>query len=109
MASIQYLQLLADRPQVLVARRDRELAILDGTVWLTVAGEQDIFLAAGERYRLSTRGKTLVEAVRGAARARVQPIECNQPTRWMALFRRLQATWRCRVSGTVPAVRAARF
>jgi hypothetical protein len=61
-----------DRPLRLDAARHGELCVESGIVWITsdvTAG--DLFLAAGERYRVPQDGVVLVEAVRGMADVRL--------------------------------------
>ena len=67
------LLLFPDRPLRLDAARHAELCVETGTVWITVSGMAgDLFLAAGERYRVPQDGMVLVEAVRGTAAARLE-------------------------------------
>ena len=61
-----------NRPQCLDAAHHAELLVESGTVWITVSGAaEDLFLSAGESYRVPRVGKVVVQAVRGAARVRV--------------------------------------
>jgi hypothetical protein len=62
------LLLQPNRPQRLDAVRDAVLRVESGIVWIT-AGDaaDDLFLAAGESYRVPRGGRVLVEAVRGEA------------------------------------------
>lgn len=60
-----------------------------GMVWITVAGESaDVFLAAGESYRIPGDGAVLVEGV-GSGRIMVNPELAKQSDRlcsWASLF-----------------------
>jgi hypothetical protein len=50
-------------------------AIDAGIVWITVGGVAgDVFLAAGERYRVPRRGRVLAEAMRGTASVRLETV-----------------------------------
>ncbi|MCM2308660.1 MAG: DUF2917 domain-containing protein [Sulfuritalea sp.] len=64
----EQLLLQPDRPLRVDAQRHRELRVESGTVWITAGGAAgDLFLAAGESYRVPRRGSVLIEAVRGTA------------------------------------------
>lgn len=72
MPARQTLLLHPDRPLRLDAARHAELCVETGTVWITASGVAgDLFLAAGERYRVPKDGVVLVEALRGAAEVRL--------------------------------------
>lgn len=72
MPARETLLLHPDRPLRLDAARHAELCVESGTVWITASGVAgDLFLAAGERYRVPKDGVVLVEAVRGAAEVRL--------------------------------------
>lgn len=74
MPARETLLLHPDRPLRLDAARHAELCVETGTVWITVSGVAgDLFLAAGERYRVPQDGVVLVEAVRGMAGVRLEP------------------------------------
>jgi hypothetical protein len=73
MSARETLLLHPDRPLRLDAARHVELRVESGIVWITsdlVAG--DLFLAAGERYRVPRAGRVLVEALRGTAGVRLE-------------------------------------
>lgn len=70
----QQLPLAQDTPVILSQARGVELCVLTGIVWITEAGEAgDVFLHAGERYRIRGKGLVVLEAVRDTAR-----IECSR-------------------------------
>ena len=80
MSARETLLLYPDRPLRLDAARHAELCVESGIVWITsdlAAG--DLFLAAGERYRVPRDGMVLVEAVRGVAEVRL--VACGR--RWI--------------------------
>lgn len=80
MPARETLLLHPDRPLRLDAARHAELCVETGTVWITVSGVAgDLFLAAGEHYRVPQDGAVLVEAVRGAAEVRL--VACRR--RWV--------------------------
>ncbi|MCX7149702.1 MAG: DUF2917 domain-containing protein [Rhodocyclales bacterium] len=73
MPTRETLLLHPDRPLRLDAARHAELRVESGTVWITASGVAgDLFLSAGESYRVPCEGKVLVEAVRGAAAVRLE-------------------------------------
>ncbi|MDP2825667.1 MAG: DUF2917 domain-containing protein [Sulfuritalea sp.] len=77
MPTRETLLLHPDRPLRLDAARHAELRVESGTVWITASGAAgDLFLAAGESYRVPREGRVLVEAVRGAAGVRL--LGCGQ-------------------------------
>jgi hypothetical protein len=80
------MQLQPDQPQALDAARTGEVRVVAGIVWLTVAGETtDIFLHAGDSYRLPGRGRIMVEAIHGPARLSLANAVPSEPTfvaRW---------------------------
>ncbi len=81
MPARQTLLLHPDRPLRLDAARHAELCVESGIVWITsdlAAG--DLFLAAGERYRVPQDGMVLVEALRGMAEVRL----VSYRQRWLA-------------------------
>lgn len=86
MPATSEMQLLPDQPQALAAARTVELRVAAGIVWLTVAGETtDFFLRAGDSYRLSGKGRVMVEAIHGPARiglANAVPSEPTFAARW---------------------------
>lgn len=62
------LLLFPDRPLRLDAARHAELCVESGIVWITAGrAAGDLFLGAGERYRVPKDGVVLVEALRGMA------------------------------------------
>lgn len=64
----EQLLLQPDRPLRVDAQRHRELRVESGTVWITAGGAAgDLFLSAGECYRVPRKARVLVEAVRGMA------------------------------------------
>lgn len=72
MPARETLLLHPDRPRCLDAARHAELHVESGTVWITASGVAgDLFLSAGESYRVPREGRVLVEAVRGAAGVRL--------------------------------------
>jgi Protein of unknown function (DUF2917) len=72
MSARETLLLHPDRPLRLDAARHAELCVESGTVWITASGVAgDLFLAAGERYRVPQDGVVLVEALRGTAEVRL--------------------------------------
>lgn len=86
MPATSEMQLLPDQPQALDAARAVELRVAAGIVWLTIAGEAtDVFLRAGDAYRLSGKGRLLVEAIHGPARIGLATAVPPEPTfvaRW---------------------------
>jgi Protein of unknown function (DUF2917) len=73
MPARETLLLHPDRPLRLDAARHAELCVETGTVWITASGAAgDLFLVAGESYRVPKGGMVLVEAVRGAAGVRLE-------------------------------------
>jgi hypothetical protein len=83
------------RPMRLDAARHAELRVESGTVWITASGVAgDLFLAAGESYRVPRAGRVLVEAVRGAAGVRL--VRCGQLSVTALLER-----WRGLLTGAV--------
>lgn len=86
MPATSEIQLLPDQPQALDAARTGEVRVAAGIVWLTVAGETtDIFLHAGDSYRLPGRGRIMVEAIHGPARLSLATAVPSEPTfaaRW---------------------------
>ena len=80
MSARETLLLHPDRPLRLDPARHAELGVESGIVWITsdvAAG--DLFLAAGERYRVPQDGVVLVEALRGMAEVRL--VACRR--RWI--------------------------
>ena len=83
MSARETLLLHPDRPLRLDAARHAELRVKTGTVWITASGAAgDLFLAAGERYRVPQEGVVLVEAVRGTAGVRL--VTCRR--RWISVL-----------------------
>ena len=75
MPTAQTLLLHRDRPLCLDAARGAELCVDAGIVWITVGGVAgDVFLAAGERYRVPGRGRVLAEAMRSTASVRLETV-----------------------------------
>lgn len=73
MPACEHLLLHPDRPLRLDAARHAALRVESGTVWITASGAAgDLFLSAGESYRVPREGRVLVEAVRGAAGVRLE-------------------------------------
>ncbi len=73
MSARETLLLHPDRPLRLDAARHAELRVESGIVWITASGMAwDLFLAAGESYRLPRNAKVLVEGVRGVAGVRLE-------------------------------------
>ena len=73
MSARETLLLHPDRPLRLDVARHAELCVETGTVWITASGVAgDLFLAAGERYRVPKDGMVLVEALRGTAEVRLR-------------------------------------
>ncbi len=67
------LPLEPDAPVVVTHARGLELRALTGIVWITEAGEAcDVFLRAGESYRIRGQGLVVLEAVRDTARIEYQ-------------------------------------
>jgi hypothetical protein len=53
----------------------RNCGVESGIVWITASGVAgDLFLAAGERYRVPQDGVVLVEALRGMASVRLETV-----------------------------------
>ncbi|MCC7312268.1 MAG: DUF2917 domain-containing protein [Sulfuritalea sp.] len=80
MSARETLLLHPDRPLRLDPARHAELGVESGIVWITsdvAAG--DLFLAAGQRYRVPQDGVVLVEALRGMADVRL--VACRR--RWI--------------------------
>ena len=72
MSAHENLQLQPNRPLRLDAARHAVLRVDSGTVWITASGMAgDLFLCAGESYRVPCEGRVLVEAVRGIAGVRL--------------------------------------
>lgn len=68
----EQLLLQPDRPLLVDAKRHGELHVESGMVWITAGGAAgDLFLSAGERYRVPREERVLVEAVRGRAGVRL--------------------------------------
>lgn len=62
------LLLQPNRPMRLDDAQDAELRVEFGIVWITASGAAgDLFLSAGESYRVPRAGRVLAEAVRGNA------------------------------------------
>lgn len=79
MSAHENLQLHPNRPLRLDTARHAELRVDSGTVWITASGMAgDLFVSAGEGYRLPREGLVLAEAVRGIARVRL--VGCAQPS-----------------------------
>lgn len=92
MPARETLLLRPDRPLRLHAVRHAELRVESGIVWITAAGAAgDVFLVAGETYRVPRDGMALVEAVRGVAG--VSLVQCR---------RRLLATAMVRLRRLLP-------
>ncbi|MBK7017691.1 MAG: DUF2917 domain-containing protein [Sulfuritalea sp.] len=73
MPTAQTLLLHPDRPLCLDAARGAELRVDAGIVWITVGGVAgDVFLAAGECYRVPGKGRVLAEAMRATASVRLE-------------------------------------
>lgn len=90
------LLLQPNRPLRLDDARHAELRVDSGIVWITAGGEAgDLFLAAGQSYRLPRRGRVLVEAVRGLASVRLLAPRSALPAAlahcWQALLPRIMA------------------
>lgn len=89
------LLLQPNRPLRLDAARHAQLCIESGIVWITVNGAAgDLFLAAGESYRVPCAGRVVVEAVRGAARV-------NLARRGQLSMTALVKRWRGLLAGVV--------
>ncbi|MDZ4254693.1 MAG: DUF2917 domain-containing protein [Sulfuritalea sp.] len=72
MPARETLLLHPDRPLCLDAAQHAELHVESGTVWITASGTAgDLFLSAGESYRVPCEGRVLVEAMRGTAGVRL--------------------------------------
>ena len=70
------LLLQPNRPLHLDAARHAELRVESGIVWITASGAAgDLFLSAGESYRVPRAGRVLVEALRGTASVRLENVE----------------------------------
>ena len=66
------LVLAENHPLAIRRARGTVIACTRGTVWITVGGEaEDIFLEAGQSYRIAGNGLALIEAV-GAGQVRVE-------------------------------------
>ena len=91
----EQLLLQPDRPLRVDAQRHRELRVESGTVWITAGGAaEDLFLSAGESYRVPRAARVLVEAVRGMAEVSlVQDRRCSMSA--------AMARLRCRLPGAV--------
>ena len=75
------LLLQPNRPLRLDAARHAELHVESGMVWITVSGAAgDLFLLAGESYRVPREGRVVVEAVRGKAGLRLVAARQRLPT-----------------------------
>ncbi|PKO89794.1 MAG: hypothetical protein CVU18_03040 [Betaproteobacteria bacterium HGW-Betaproteobacteria-12] len=88
---------LADNhPLSLREARGLSVRCTAGTIWLTVEGEAgDVFLRAGQSYRLASNGLALLESIGGGGRLRLE-----RPPRLAGLWRRL-----ARLTGTWCPVR----
>jgi hypothetical protein len=76
MPARETLLLQPNRPLRLDAARHAELHVESGTVWITGGGAAgDLFVSAGESYRVPKEGRVLVEAVRAAAGVRLERAE----------------------------------
>ncbi|MBN8474242.1 DUF2917 domain-containing protein [Sulfuritalea sp.] len=87
MPTRETLLLQPDRPLRLHAVRQWELHVEAGIVWITSGAAADLFLVAGDSYRLPCAGVVLVEAVRGPAVVR---LESEQRSRVSALVESLR-------------------
>lgn len=77
------LSLSAERPLRLAGARDLRVLAVSGTVWITACGvAEDIFLEAGDAYRIPTRGLVLVEAIGDDARVRLERPARPGVARW---------------------------
>ena len=82
------LLLQPNRPLRLDAARHAELHVESGTVWITDGGAAgDLFLSAGESYRVPRAGRVLAEAVRGVAVARLETNKRRLISALVASFR----------------------
>lgn len=89
--------LAENRPLRLQGARGLHIRCTAGMVWITVAGESaDVFLGAGESYRIPGNGDVLVEGV-GSGRVMVNPEAAVAGDRlcWLASFRTF---FTCRLS-----------
>lgn len=77
--------LAENRPLRLRDARGLRIRCTAGTVWITVAGEcADIFLAAGDAYRIPGNGDVLIEGV-GSGRIMVNPEVAGKGNRLCSL------------------------
>ena len=99
MPARETLLLHPDRPLRLDAARHVELHVETGIVWITsdfAAG--DLFLAAGECYRVPREGRVLVEALRGTAGVRLETDRRRPAPAWLASLRGMLPTGLGRVA-----------
>lgn len=98
--------LAENRPLRLQAARGLCIRCTAGMVWITVAGEPaDVFLGAGDSYRIPGDGDVLVEGV-GSGRIMVNPETAGRRLRlcfsgWLSA--RLAAFFAPRASARLPA------
>ncbi len=79
--SASELCLAENHPLRLAEARGLDVVCLAGTLWITCSGRiEDIFLGAGECYRIPDQHERLLEAI-GEARIRLRPAPPS-PTSW---------------------------
>lgn len=84
------LQLEANQPRRLKPAQGAHMRVESGIVWLTVSGmADDVFLHAGESYRIPARGRMLVESLHGPALVSLAPPRWRPIEAMIDLWRRL--------------------
>lgn len=82
------MELTRNRPLRLNDAGGTWVLCLRGTVWITSPGKaDDIFLRAGESYRIERRGVSLLESI-GDGRVVVRALPGSRLKRWVRLFSR---------------------
>lgn len=91
------LNLMENEPIRMLAVQGVSIRCLSGTIWITLAGQtEDIFLKAGQAYRIGNQRLALIESV-GVGRIRVESPPTNTfrerwlncvPTKWLSFCTR---------------------
>lgn len=86
------IHLFSNRPLRLNKARGLRIACVSGTIWITIAGQQeDIFLRPGEQHTLRNNGLALVEAIgSGSIRLHQAPQEMGGALEYRYRFAALE-------------------